>query len=154
MALAKVFKNRVANCKVFTPEGRQITFVNHKHITTIEKDIKYLTELVEEGDAYVYIDQNEVEVDTEDLSPEGQIRKLKREAVEEYLAQQARAAQHESTSVQGQLNPGTTKTISPVMMESSSTSEAASIAPATPATPAATKSEGVESLSTCCASKI
>lgn len=126
MSLAKVFKNRVPNCKVFTPAGRQITFHNGKHITQIEGDIKYLEEVVANGDAYVYIDPEEVEVDTEDLTPEGMVRKLKREAIEEYLAAQAAASALDSKSVQGDLGAGTSKTVSPVGVASNG---AATVAP-------------------------
>lgn len=118
MALAKVFKNRVPNCKVFTPAGRQITFHHGKHITQIQKDIEYLESLVAENDAYVFIDPNEYEIDTEDLTPEGMIKKLKREAVEEYLAAQAAASAQNSTSKQGELGAGTSKTVTPQAVDS------------------------------------
>lgn len=118
MPLAKVFKNRVPNCKVFTPAGRQITFHNGKHITQIKQDIEYLEALVAGGDDYVFIDQNEYEIDTEDLTAEGMIKKLKREAVEEYLAAQAAASAQNSTSQQGGLGAGTSKTVTPQAVES------------------------------------
>lgn len=107
--IAKVFKNHVTNCKVFTPEGRQITFVNGSHITQIKKDIDYLQSCVDAGDQYIYIDPNEVEVNIEELTVEGRTAKLKREAVEEYLAAQAAASAHSSTSTQGGLGAGTSK---------------------------------------------
>ena len=131
MSLAKVFKNRVPNCKVFTPAGRQITFHNGKHITQIKGDIKYLEEVVANGDAYVYIDPAEVEVDTEELTPAGMVRKLKREAVEEYLATQAAASALNSVSEQKALGAGTSKTVSPIGIESNG---AATVAPGKTAT--------------------
>lgn len=109
--IAKVFKNYVPNSKVVTPEGRIILFIGGKHITQIKKDIEYLTDLVEAGDKYVYIDPNEAEVDTEELTVEGRTAKIKREAIAEYLAQQARAAEHNSTSEQGELGAGTSSTL-------------------------------------------
>lgn len=106
--MAKVFKNTVPNCKVFTPEGRQITFVHGKHITQIKKDIEYLNSIVEAGDQYVYIDPEESEVDVEELTAEGRMAKLKREAVEEYLATVAAATAKNSTSDQNiGVMPGT-----------------------------------------------
>lgn len=115
MAMAKVFKNRVPNCKVFHPNGRQITFIGGKHITQIEKDIKYLESLVAEGDPHVYIDPEEHEVDTEELTPEGRMAKIKREAIQEFLAEQARAANMVSNSVDKDkpqaLNAGTSATL-------------------------------------------
>lgn len=110
MAIAKVFKNRVLNCRVIHPDGRIIIFDNGSHITVLKKDIDYLQSLVDEGDAYVYIDHNEVEVDTEELSIEGRINKLKREAVEEFLA--AQAVKADSTSdTSTELKPGSSATL-------------------------------------------
>lgn len=100
MAMAKVYKNRVPNCKVFHPKGRQITFIGGKHITQVKTDIDYLQSLVDEGDPHVYVDPEEHEVDTEELTPEGRMAKIKREAIEEFLAAQAAAANHNSSSDQ------------------------------------------------------
>lgn len=86
MALAKVFKNRVPNCRISHPDGTIITFNNGKCITTLQRDIDYLNKVVADGDTYVYIDPEESEVDTEELTTEGMHAKLKREAVEEYIA--------------------------------------------------------------------
>jgi len=125
--IAKVFKNYVPNCKVFTPEGRQITFVNGSHITQIEKDIEYLQSCVDAGDQYVYIDPNEVEVNTEELTVEGRMAKLKREAVEEYLATVAAASAQNSISVQSDLGAGTSKDL----VTSIASNGAATVVPAT-----------------------
>ncbi len=92
MALAKVFKNQLPNCKVLHPDGRLVVFFNGKHISTNQKDIDYLTQLSEEPGSYVFIDPEEHEIDTEDLTPAGRIAKLQREAVENYIAQQKLAA--------------------------------------------------------------
>lgn len=102
MAMAKVFHNSVPNCKVFHPNGRQITFANGKCITSIKLDIDYLELMVAEGDAYISIDPNEFEVDTDDLTEEGRVKKLQAEAVEAYKAQVALASKQESTSNQHQ----------------------------------------------------
>lgn len=118
MPIAKVFKNQIQNCKVVHPDGRIIVFFKGKHITTIQKDIDYLEEMAQEQGSYVYIDPEESEVDTEELTEEGRIAKLKREAIEEYKAQQALAATHSSTSTANDLTPGTSKTVMPVMAES------------------------------------
>jgi hypothetical protein len=109
MAIAKVFKNRIQNARVFDETGRMIIFYNGKHITTIKRDIDFLQKMVDEGDAYVFVDPKEVEVDTEDLTDEGRIAKLKREAIAEFLASQKAAATHSSTSTEGKLNVGTTE---------------------------------------------
>lgn len=118
MAIAKVFKNQIQNCKVIHPDGRIILFFKGKHITTIKKDIDYLEELAQESGSYVFIDPEESEIDTEDMTEEGRIAKLKREAIEEYKAQQALAANHVSTSTQGALIPGDSKTVAPASAES------------------------------------
>jgi len=102
MAIAKVFHNSVPNCKVVHPNGRQIIFANGKHITTLKIDIDYLESLVAAGDQYVSVDPNELEVDTDELTPEGRIAKLQREAVEAYKAQVALASAQESKSDQNQ----------------------------------------------------
>lgn len=106
MAMAKVFCNHVPNCKVFTPNGRQIMFINGKHITQFQPDIDYLQSLVDAGDDYVHVNQAELEVDTEELTVEGRIKKLKREAVEEYLATVAAASGVQPGTQQAALNPG------------------------------------------------
>lgn len=111
MPIAKVFHNHVKNCQVSHPDGRVTTFNNGKHITTIEKDIEYLQSLVDANDDFVFVDPECLEVDTEELTPAGIINKLKREAVEEFLAAQAAASATESTSDQGRFNPGTSATL-------------------------------------------
>lgn len=112
MAIAKVFKNRVLNCHVSTPEGRLITFVEGHHITTIQKDIDFLEKEIEEGNnPFLYVDPNELEVDTDELSEEGRIRKIKRQAIEEYLKQQE--ANKVSVSIQGEIGAGTSETVNP-----------------------------------------
>ena len=111
MAIAKIFKNRIPNARVFHPDGRMVTFVSGKCITTVEKDIKYLQSLVDEGDAYVYIDPKEAEIDTEEMTEEGRLAKLKREAIAEFLEAQKAAASHNSSSTQGGLNAGTSATL-------------------------------------------
>jgi hypothetical protein len=88
---AKIFRNHVHNCRVFHPDGRQIQFLAGKHVTTLSKDIDYLQSLVDAGDQYVYIDAKEFEVDVEELTPEGRLNKIKKQAIEEYLAGQAAA---------------------------------------------------------------
>ena len=109
MAIAKVFKNRIPNCRAATPTGRIIIFTNGQHITTYQPDIDYLEGLVAEGsNPYIYIDEDEKTVDTDELSVEGRIKKLKREAVEEYLATVATAsASTEGTKQTGELGAGT-----------------------------------------------
>lgn len=101
MAMAKIFRNTVPNCNVIHPDGRIVTFHGGKHITSIAKDADFLQQLADANEAGVFIDANEFEVDTEELTPEGMLKKIKREAVEEFLAQQKLAAQHNSSSAQG-----------------------------------------------------
>ena len=74
--------------------------------------------MASEPGSYVYIDPKESEIDTEELTPEGKLEKIKREAIAEFLAAQAAAAGHNSSSEQKQLLPGTSATVSPVAVES------------------------------------
>lgn len=118
MAMAKVFKNRVLNCHVSTPEGRLITFVEGHHITTIQKDIDFLEKEIAEGNNdFLYVDPNELEVDTEELSEEGRINKIKRQAIEEYLRNQK--ASSNSHAVPSDVNPGTSATVNPETVDTS-----------------------------------
>jgi len=102
MAMAKVFHNSVPNCKVIHPNGRQIIFANGKCITSIKVDIDYLESLVASGDQFISVDPNELEIDTEDLTEAGRIKKLQREAVEAYKAQVALASAQVSKSTENQ----------------------------------------------------
>lgn len=113
MPIAHVFKNQIKNCKVITPEGRILTFFAGKHITTIEKDIEFLTAMSKEPGSYVSIDPKEPTIDTEDLTEEGRINRIKREAVAEFLEQQKRAANMISNSKPQELGAGTSATFNP-----------------------------------------
>lgn len=119
MPIVKVFKNHIKNCKVVTPTGRHLAFFNGKHLTSVEKDIEYLTEMSKEEGSYVYIDPKEPEIDTEELTEEGRIAKAKREAVEEFKKQQALAANHNSNSSPSPLNVATSKTVTPALASNS-----------------------------------
>jgi hypothetical protein len=100
MAMAKVFHNSVPNCKVIHPDGRQIIFANGKCITTLKVDIDYLESLVAAGDQFVSVDPDCLEIDTEELTEAGRIKKLQNEAVEAYKAQVAAASALNSSSAQ------------------------------------------------------
>lgn len=133
MAIAKVFKNHVANCRVSHPDGTIISFNHGKCITTHKKDIEYLQSLVDAGDTYVYVDPDEAEVDTEELSVEGRIAKLKREAIEEYKATLANmpASLGDSAPVTGNtLGMGTSGTVLNSLESNSATTAPGSSAPA------------------------
>lgn len=126
MAIAKVFKNRVLNCNVSTPEGRIITFIEGHHITTNKKDIEFLEKEITEGNnSFLYVDPDNLEVDTDELSEEGRIAKIKRLAVEEYI--KTNEANKVTTSTQGELNPGTSATVNPTSIQSLSSAASDSV---------------------------
>lgn len=132
MAQAKQYFNRIPNCKVIHPDGRIITFYNFKHISTVKIDQDYLDELIQEPGSFVYIKEDEYEIDTDDFTEEGRIRKIKKEGIKEFLAQQERAAQMSSSSSSEGLKAATTADVTPAKASNS----APEAAPASSAAPA------------------
>jgi hypothetical protein len=102
MAIQKIFKSTILSCRYFTRAGIAVNFMNGR-FTTDNKEVEQ--ELFEEVGAvgrtksrnpFIFIDEQEAELDTEALSPLELIKlQAKEEARQELLAemaaQQARA---------------------------------------------------------------
>ena len=89
---AKVFRNNLASTRLITPAGRLIIFTNHKCIAVKQEDMDYLDACAaNDNECGVFIDPNEYEVDTEDLTEEGRKEKIRREAITDYIASQQAA---------------------------------------------------------------
>lgn len=94
MAIQKIFKSTVSTLRFYCKDGFPVTFVLGK-FTTDNKKVE--DELMEEVGVigrhkskhpYIFIDENESEVDTEALSPTEQLKlQLKEEARREVLAE-------------------------------------------------------------------
>lgn len=86
---AFVFRNTERNTNLISPKGRLITFLSNKTIVSHPDDIAFLRACVDNNnECGVFIDPNEFEVDTDDLTPEGRVEKIRREAIAEYIANQ------------------------------------------------------------------
>jgi hypothetical protein len=102
MAIQKIFKATILSCRYFTRAGLAVNFMNGR-FTTDNKEVE--DELMEEvgqvgrtksRHPFIFVDENEAELDTEALSPLELIKlQAKEEARQELLAeikaQQARA---------------------------------------------------------------
>lgn len=69
-------------------KGEKANFIGGRYVTDIEAQIEELKEEIKSGNPTIYIDPNEMQVDSSELSP---IETIKKKAIEEYLAQQAAA---------------------------------------------------------------
>lgn len=102
MAIQKIFKATILSCRFFTKDGVAVNFMNGR-FTTDNKRIE--DELMEEvGEVgrtksrhpFIFIDENEAELDTEALSPLELIKlqakeEARKELLAEIAAQNARA---------------------------------------------------------------
>jgi len=102
MAIQKIFKSTILSCRYFTRAGLAVNFMNGR-FTTDNKEVE--DELMQEvGEAgrtksrhpFIFIDENEAELDTEALSPLELIKlqakeEARKELLAEMAAQQARA---------------------------------------------------------------
>ena len=88
MSIKYVFKNTIPSCSFIFKNGKQAAFIAGKYLTDIESEIKEFMAEIAAKHPYIFIDQNEVTVDTDALSPLDQIKK---QAVDDYLAAQTAA---------------------------------------------------------------
>lgn len=85
MAIQKLYKSRIPSCQYFFKDGSRADFVNSRFSTDDEDKIEQLDADLKKGHPHLYVDDNEVEVDTEKLDP---MEHLKAKFIAEYLASQ------------------------------------------------------------------
>lgn len=83
---AKVYFHPEKSTRIISPAGRLTVFFNHKFVAIKQEDMDYLDACVaNNNECGVYINPDEYEVDTEEMTEEGRKEKIRREAVEEYI---------------------------------------------------------------------
>lgn len=113
MAIKRCFKSHIISSKYHFKNGKEANFINGEFYTNIDSEIAELEAEIENGHAYIYIDKERMNVDTEKLDP---ISEIKRKAVEEYIALQEAATkgQRDMGNTEPQkLNPANSTTIAP-----------------------------------------
>lgn len=98
------FLSRVSSCRYIFKNGKEAAFINHKYLTDTLSEIEELQNEINQGHPTIYVDKNNLIVDTATLDPLHEIRK---KAVEDYLAEQAAASDitnDRGTSDNGKLN--------------------------------------------------
>lgn len=69
MTIAKIFKSHLASSNFFFKDGSQAAFMLGRFVTDNPRKIAELTEEVESGNPLIYIDSEDLEIDSEALSP-------------------------------------------------------------------------------------
>lgn len=85
MAIQKLYKSRMPSCQYFFKDGSRADFVNGRFSTDEEEKIEQLDAELKKNHPHIYVDDNEVEVDTEKQDP---LEHLRTKFIAEYLAAQ------------------------------------------------------------------
>lgn len=85
MAIQKLFKSRMPSCQYFFVDGSRADFVSGRFSTDDEDKIAQLDAEIKKNHPHIYVDDNEVEVDTEKQDP---LEHLRTKFIAEYLASQ------------------------------------------------------------------
>jgi hypothetical protein len=141
MTIRKVFKSRIPNSSYFFKDGLQAAFLLGRYETDDTSRIKELQAEIDLKHPHIYIDENEVEIDTEAPTPMERIRmEAYEQAKKDLLAAGALDPNKISTSNSGNfaLSAANTTTIS----EGAAASDGASVTQAP--TGSATQNTGVQ----------
>lgn len=85
MAIQKLFKSRMPSCQYFFKDGSRADFVSGRFSTDDAEKISELELELTKNHPHIYIDDNEVEVDTAKQDP---LEHLRTKFIAEYLAAQ------------------------------------------------------------------
>jgi len=85
MAIQKLFKSRMPSCQYFFVDGSRADFVSGRFSTDDEDKIAQLDAEIKKNHPHIYVDDNEVEVDTEKQDP---LEHLRTKFIAEYLKEQ------------------------------------------------------------------
>ena len=85
MAVEKLFKSRMLSCQYFFEDGARADFVSGRYSTADDAKIAQLELEIKNNHPHIYVDDNEVEVDTDKLDP---LEHLRAKFIAEYLAAQ------------------------------------------------------------------
>lgn len=88
MAKFHQFCANLPSCKYIFKSGKVANFVGGKYVTTIDSEIAELEEEIKFGHPHIFVDANERTVESEKADP---LAAIKKKAIEEYLAAQAKA---------------------------------------------------------------
>ena len=119
MSMLKVFKSTIPSVNVVLGNGTICVFVNGRYCTDNEMIIATLENEVRMKHPHIYIDKDEVEIDSELMDPE---KAMRHRIIAEYLADQARATNPDNdfgTSDQStKINAANSRDIAPAAMGS------------------------------------
>lgn len=85
MAIQKLFKSRMPSCQYFFADGSRADFVSGRFSTDEDDKIAQLDAEIKKNHPHIYVDDNEVEVDTEKQDP---LEHLRTKFIAEYLKEQ------------------------------------------------------------------
>lgn len=85
--MLRIFKNTQLNSNYITTKGKQLNFLNGRHLTDNTADIKELQAEVDAGNPHIYVDPLDTEVDSKLVDP---MEALKAKIRAELLEEQAR----------------------------------------------------------------
>jgi hypothetical protein len=109
MATLNVFKNRLGSCKYVFSNGKEANFINGTYATDIEDEIAQLNAEVKARHPHIYIDENEVTIDSELIDP---IEQIRQKAIADYKASMG-IVSTPGDSAPAPVSPASTATIEP-----------------------------------------
>ena len=126
MTTLTVFKSSLPSINYIFKNGKPAIFINGAFRTDVDWEIGELTNEVKLGHPHIYIDKNEVTVDSAMLDPMAQLRaRIIAEEAEKIRAAAGNPDRDMGTSEQQKLNVGTTRDIAEAAVGGSGTSLAA-----------------------------
>ena len=111
MSVKKIYKNRIMSSRYLFADGHEAAFVAGKYYTDITGEIEELNAEILKGHPHLYVDPADAEIDTDNLDP---FAEIKRQAVEQYIADQAAAssqANDRGTTAQVAVTPASSATV-------------------------------------------
>ena len=120
MATKNRYFSRVPSCKFIFKSGKEAAFVGGIFDTDFASEIKELDEEVATGHPHIFVNVDQLTIDSECLDP---LTEIKRKAIEEYIAAQVAASDpknNRGNTKETKLNTVTTADIAAASADSSS----------------------------------
>lgn len=89
MLTKNLYHSRIPSCKFIFKSGKEANFIGGTYLTSDPVEIAELDIEIKSVHPHIYVDENNLAVDTENIDP---LHEIKRKAVEEYLAAQQAAS--------------------------------------------------------------
>lgn len=122
MSTLRVYRSTIPSVNVIMPNGKPLIFQNGYFYTDNEQDIAYLDYEIKLGHPHIYINPDQVEIQSEDLDPvnalkKGVVAKMTREelvaALQAKEAEAINPANDLGKSDQSSVKPASTQDIAP-----------------------------------------